>query len=72
MGSESKRWRALVALMAMVGIAGVVTGVVAQRGLTLATVPVIVGGVLIWGLVWIGGFRLGSAFAEWLERRWHG
>lgn len=59
-----------VAVLVVVGIAGVITGVVVERGFTLTVIPVIVGGVIIWAILWFGGFQLGGAFADWLERRW--
>jgi len=71
MTSEKKPSRSFIVAMVAVVLSGIAIGVISQMGFSLAVLSLIVGGLLLWGIVWGGGFQLGSAFADWLERRWN-
>jgi hypothetical protein len=59
-------------LFLVIGFFGVATGVLIARGLTAAAIPLIVGGAVIWGVVWIGASQADAALTHWLERRGRG
>lgn len=71
MTDEKRPSRSFYVFMAVVTASGVAIGFVSQRGFTLEVLPLILGALLLWGVIWTGGFQLGAAFADWLEKRWH-
>jgi VIT1/CCC1 family predicted Fe2+/Mn2+ transporter len=71
MTKETRRPSAFVLAMIIVGIVGIVTGAFIERGVTATVIPVILGAAVIFGVIWIGGFKLGAAFANFLKKRWY-
>lgn len=58
-------------VMAIVAVLGIATGVIISKGATATVLPVMLGVLIIFGFVWVGGFQVGAAFADWLEKRWY-
>jgi hypothetical protein len=53
----------------IVGIVVLVVAAILAGGISVAVIPGIVVAAVIWAIIWIGGGKIGDAFADWLERR---
>lgn len=68
---DKKKPSTFVVVSVIVGVAGIATGVIATKGITAEVIPVIIAAAMLFGIVWIGGFQIGAAFADWLEKKWY-
>jgi hypothetical protein len=69
MNDEKKPSGSVIGAMAAIAASGIAIGFISQQGFSLAVLPLVIGGLLLWAIIWTGGFRLGEALADWLERR---